>query len=68
MLVDFTVAVVYLCIGEYSISAVSSCYNGASEGFWQAHYSTSPPPLHTHPPKYLFSLPDRPVSIRYQKM
>lgn len=49
--VDFTVAVLYLCIGEYSISAVSSRYNGASEGFWQAHYSTSPPnSTTTHPP------------------
>lgn len=50
--VDFTVAVLYLCIGEYSISAVSSCYNGASEGFWQAHYSTSPPLPTSQPPTH----------------
>ncbi len=48
--VDFTVAVLYICIGEYSISAVSCRYNGPSEGFWQAHYSTSlPHSTPTHP-------------------
>lgn len=70
--VNFTVVVLYLCIGEYSISAVSSHYYGTSEGFWQAHYSTSQPHPTTipptHPPKFLFSLPDRPVNIRYQKL
>ncbi|KAM3609437.1 uncharacterized protein V6R79_014799 [Siganus canaliculatus] len=36
--------------GEYSISAVSGRYNGATEGFWQAHYSTSLPHYTpTHP-------------------
>lgn len=62
----FTVAVLHLCLSEGSISTVSSCYNGACEGFWQAHYSTPSNPIPL--PKYLFSLPDRPVSIRYQKL
>lgn len=41
--VGFTVAVLYFCLGEFSIRAVSSHYNGASEGFWQDHYSASHP-------------------------
>lgn len=65
---NISVAVLFLYIGKYSISTVSSCYNGAGEGFWQAHYRI-PSPIPPHPPlKYLFSLPDRPVSIRYQKL
>lgn len=46
---DITVAVLFLYIGKYSISTVSSCYNGASEGFWQAHYRI-PSPIPPHPP------------------
>lgn len=38
---NISVAVLFLYIGKYSISTVSSCYNGAGEGFWQAHYRIS---------------------------
>lgn len=48
--VDLTVAVLHHCIGEYYISPVSNRSNGAHEGLWQAHYSTSlPHSTPTHP-------------------
>lgn len=56
----------YLHEGEYAISAVSGHYHGTSQGFWQAHYSTSPHP-HSAPtcPNISSHLPDQHVSSRH---